>query len=146
MLRERRLDLPEGVSLERESASGISLMDTLRGLRPHRAARRQRPREDGTPAGSLRVLYWRFLALAEARGAGWRPEPETPAEHHSRITSAMPIWADAAPIVRAFEDLRYAKGSAPDVCSARAATARSRLDHARPSLLRAYASSRAPSP
>jgi len=115
MLRERRLDLPEGVSLERESASGIGLMDTLRGLRPHRAARRSRPREDGTPAGSLRVLYWRFLALAEARGAGWRPEPETPGEHHSRITSATPIWADAAPIVRAFEDLRYGEEDpAPD--------------------------------
>jgi len=65
------------------------------------------PREDGTPAGSLRVLYWRFLALAEARGAGWRPAPETPAEHHARIASAAPMWADAAPIVRAFEDLRY---------------------------------------
>ena len=107
MLRERRLDLPEGVSLERESVSGIGLMDALRGLRPRRAARRPRPREDGTPAGSLRVLYWRFLALAEARGAGWRPMPETPAEHHSRIASATPIWAAGAPIVRAFEDLRY---------------------------------------
>jgi hypothetical protein len=107
MLRERRLDLPDGVSLERESASGIGLLDTLRGLRPRRAPRRPRPRDDGTAAGSLRVLYWRFLALAEARGAGWRPEPETPAEHHSRISSAVPMWVGAEPIVRAFEDLRY---------------------------------------
>jgi hypothetical protein len=58
-------------------------------------------------AGSVRVLYWRFLALAESRGAGWRSLPETPAEHHSRIASATPTWAGAAPIVRAFEDLRY---------------------------------------
>ena len=116
MLRERRLDLPEGVSLERESASGIGLMDTLRGLRPRRAARRPRPREDGTAAGSLRVLYWRFLALAEARGAGWRAAPETPAEHQSRIASAAPAWASAAPIVRAFEDLRYGEQDpGPDV-------------------------------
>jgi hypothetical protein len=115
MLRERRLDLPEGVSLERETASGIGLMDTLRGLRPRHAARRPRPREDGTPAGSLRVLYWQFLALAEARGAGWRPAPETPSEHQSRIASATPMWADAAPIVRAFEDLRYGEEiPAPD--------------------------------
>ena len=107
MLRERRLDLPEGVSLERESASGIGLMDTLRGLRPRRAARRSRPREDGTPAGSLRVLYWRFLELAEARGAGWRAVNETPAEHGARITALSTAWVVSAPIVRAFEDLRY---------------------------------------
>ena len=107
MLRERRLDLPEGVSLERESASGISLRDMLRGLRPKRAARRARPRDDGTPAGALRLLYWRFLTLAESRGAGWRAVAETPAEHEERVTSREAGWGGAATIVRAFEELRY---------------------------------------
>jgi hypothetical protein len=116
MLRERRTLLPEGVSLERESASGIGLWDTLRGLRPRRAPKRRRPREDGTPAGSLRVLYWRFLALAESRGAGWRADPETPGEHAARIAMATPVWSAAAPLVRAFEDLRYGEQEpAPDV-------------------------------
>ncbi len=107
MLRERRLDLPEGVSLERESAAGISLMDTLRGLRPRRGAARRRPREDGTASGALRVLYWRFLALAEAHGAGWREPAETPAEHETRMTRSAQLWTVAAPLVRSFEDLRY---------------------------------------
>jgi hypothetical protein len=107
MLRERSLDLPEGVSLEREHASGIGLGDTLRGLRPRRAARRRRPHDDGTPAGALRVLYWRFLALAEKRGAGWRETAETPSEHRDRIVGAQPSWRAATPIVNAFEDLRY---------------------------------------
>ncbi|HUQ41275.1 MAG TPA: DUF4129 domain-containing protein [Candidatus Limnocylindrales bacterium] len=107
MLRERRLDLPEGVSLERESASGISLMDTLRGLRPARVAARTRPRDDGTTSAAIRVLYWRFLALADARGMGWRSAPETPGEHYARVSSAASEWRAGAPIVRAFEDLRY---------------------------------------
>jgi hypothetical protein len=116
MLRERRLDLPEGVSLDRESASGIGLLDMLRGLRPRRAAKRRRPREDGTPAGSLRVLYWRFLALAESRGAGWRATHETPAEHEARITALTGSWGVSSPLVRAFEDLRYGEEDpAPDV-------------------------------
>ena len=107
MLRERRLDLPEGVSLERESASGIGLRDMLRGLRPKRGARRARPRDDGTAAGALRLLYWRFLALAESRGAGWRAVAETPAEHEERVTSRGAGWNGATTIVRAFEELRY---------------------------------------
>jgi len=107
MLRERSLDLPEGVSLEREHASGIGLGDTLRGLRPRRAARRQRPHDDGTTADALRVLYWRFLALAEKRGAGWREAAETPSEHRDRIAGTQPSWRAATPIVSAFEDLRY---------------------------------------
>jgi hypothetical protein len=107
MLRERRVDLPEGVTLEREQAGGLNLRDTLRGLRPRRPSRRVRPREDGTPAAALRLLYWRFLALAEANRAGWRETAETPAEHAARISSVAPVWADGAPIVRAFEDLRY---------------------------------------
>jgi hypothetical protein len=116
MLRERRLDLPEGVSLERESAAGIGLMDMLRGLRPRRRARRTRPQEDGTASGSLRVLYWRFLALADARGAGWREPSETPAEHERRLTRSATTWTGAAPLVRAFEDLRYGEREpTPDV-------------------------------
>lgn len=107
MLRERRVDLPEGVTLERESARGLGLLDTLRGLRPRRAARRRRPHDDGTPAAAMRVLYWRFLALAEASRAGWREPHETPSEHAARIANGAPAWAAGAPIVRAFEDLRY---------------------------------------
>ena len=107
MLRERRLDLPEGVILEREAAGGIGLMDTLRSLRPRRGVRRRALRDDGTAAGAIRWLYWRFLSLAESRGAGWRDQAETPAEHHSRVASADPLWRGASPIVSAFEELRY---------------------------------------
>ncbi|HZP95770.1 MAG TPA: DUF4129 domain-containing protein [Candidatus Limnocylindria bacterium] len=121
MLRERRMDLPEGVTLEHEYAEGMSLLDSLRALRPVRRAKRRRPRDDGTPAAALRLLYWRFLELAERRGAGWRGSTETPGEHQARIASADPRWGDAAPIVRAFEDLRYGE-LAPDA----AALARSR--------------------
>jgi len=107
MLRERRMELAEGVTLERESADGISLMDTLRGLRPHAPRRRRAPREDGTPAGALRVLYWRMLELAERRGAGWREQYETPAEHEGRIAATESRWRAAEPVVHAFEDVRY---------------------------------------
>jgi hypothetical protein len=107
MLRERRLDLPDGATLERETAAGIGLMDTLRGLRPRRRVRRMRPREDGTAGGAMRVLYWRFLALAESRGAGWREPAETPAEHETRLARSSDAWTGAAPLVRSFEDLRY---------------------------------------
>jgi hypothetical protein len=107
MLRERRLGLPIGVTLEREAAEGISLMDTLRSLRPRRRVRRSAPHDDGTRAAALRLLYWRFLALAEGRGAGWREESETPREHVARIGSADASWGAAVPIVAAFEDLRY---------------------------------------
>ncbi len=123
MLRERRLELPEGVTLEREDTTGISLLDTLRGLRPRLKPRRRRPRDDGTPAGRLRLLYWRFLELAERRGAGWRETPETPAEHELRNRAADPRWDRGATVVRAFEDLRYGE-RAPD------ATALARADSA----------------
>ena len=113
MLRERRLELPEGVTLERESAEGISLRDTLRGLRPRRGQRRRRPRDDGTPAAALRVVYWRFLELADRHGPGWREPHETPAEHGARATGIAPRWSLGAPIIRAFEDLRYG-GTDPD--------------------------------
>ena len=107
MIRERRQELPEGVTLEREATDGISLMDTLRGLRPRGPQRRHRPRDDGTPAGSLRALYWRFLELAERRGPGWREAYETPAEHEHRAEEGAPLWSAGAPVVRAFEELRY---------------------------------------
>src|SRR6202008_3336955 len=106
-IRERRIDLPEGVTLEREYAGGINLRDTLRGLRPRRATRRRKPHDDGTPAAAMRILYWRFLALAEKQRVGWRETYETPSEHVARVTALAPVWPEAEPIVRAFEDLRY---------------------------------------
>jgi hypothetical protein len=107
MLRERRMELPEGVTLEREGTEGLSLMDTLRRLRPRVPARRRRPRDDGTHAGALRVLYWRFLDLAERHGPGWRETYETPAEHEGRAVARDASWRQSEPLVRAFEDLRY---------------------------------------
>jgi hypothetical protein len=106
-VRERRLTLPEGAQLERTSASGLTLGATLRSLFPGRTARRRAPRDDGTPAAALRLIYWRLLALAERAGQGWRATAETPSEHQRRITGADPRWAAASPIVAAFEDLRY---------------------------------------
>ena len=107
MLRERRTQLAAGATLEREAVAGIGLFDTLRSLRPARGARRRAPRDDGSPAAALRLLYWRFLALAERRGAGWRASPETPAEHAARIAAADALWRTGGPIVHAFEELRY---------------------------------------
>jgi hypothetical protein len=114
MLRERRLELPDGVSLERGTAEGFGLGDMLRRLRPPRGARRRAPRYDGSPSGALRHLYWRFLALAEHAGAGWRQPQETPAEHLARIAGGDPRWSAGEDLVRAFEDLRYGD-TAPDV-------------------------------
>ncbi len=107
MLRERRMELPQGVTLERSAAEGFGLRETLRGLLPRRRARRSAPRDDGTPAGALRALYWRFLALAERAGAGWRASHETPSEHLARLRSADAAWSAGESIVHAFEDLRY---------------------------------------
>ncbi len=123
MLRERRMQLVPGVTLERGSIGGLGLLDTLRSLRPRRERRPHPPRDDGSPASALRVLYWRFLALAEARGAGWRAAPETPAEHETRISARDGAWRAGEPIVRAFEDLRYGDiDPAPDTLArARAA-------------------------
>jgi hypothetical protein len=106
-VRERRLTLPEGAELERSAASGLTLGATLRSLFPRRSARRRAPHDDGTPASSLRLIYWRLLALAERAGQGWRAPAETPAEHHVRITHTDSRWAAASSIVAAFEDLRY---------------------------------------
>ena len=112
-VRERRLTLPEGAQLERAEASGLTLGATLRSLFPRRRVQRRAPRDDGTPAAALRLIYWRLLALADRAGRGWRAAAETPAEHQRRITAADARWAAASPIVAAFEDLRYGE-LAPD--------------------------------
>jgi len=107
-VRERRLTLPDGAELERAAAaSGLTLGATLRSLFPHRSASRRAPRDDGTPAAAVRIIYWRLLALADRAGQGWRAAAETPSEHQRRITGADPRWAAASTIVAAFEDLRY---------------------------------------
>ncbi|HKY50608.1 MAG TPA: DUF4129 domain-containing protein [Candidatus Limnocylindria bacterium] len=123
MLRERRLELPEGVTLERGAAEGFGIGDTLRRLRPRSGTSRRAPRDDGTPSGALRLLYWRFLALAERAGVGWRQPQETPAEHLARIGAEDARWSAGDPLVRAFEELRYGESvpDAPTLDSARAA-------------------------
>ena len=115
-VRERRLALPEGAQLERVAASGLTLGATLRSLFPPRRARRHAPRDDGTPAAALRLIYWRLHALADRAGQGWRAAAETPSEHQRRIAAADARWAAASPIVAAFEDLRYGE-LAPDAAS-----------------------------
>src|SRR5438105_2557280 len=112
-VRERRLTLPDGAELERAAASGLTLRATLRSLFPRGSARRRAPRDDGTPAAAVRLIYWRLLALADRAGQGWRAAAETPSEHQVRIAGADPRWAAASPIVAAFEDLRYGE-LAPD--------------------------------
>jgi hypothetical protein len=99
------------VTLERGTAEGFGLRDMLRRLRPQRGVSRRAPREDGSPSAALRVLYWRFLTLAERAGVGWRRPQETPAEHLARISNADARWSAGDRLVRAFEDLRY--GDAP---------------------------------
>ena len=124
MLRERRLELPEGATLERGTTEGFGLGDMLRRLRPHRGTTRHAPRDDGSPSGALRVLYWRFLTLAERAGVGWRQPHETPAEHLARIAGEDARWSAGGVLVRAFEDMRYGE-AAPDAGA---------LEHARGAL------------
>ncbi len=107
MLRERREALPAGATLDRESHAGEGLGAFLAGLLPRRTRRERPPRDDGTPAGALRALYWRYLARGDANGVGWRATGETPAEHHDRAVGAVPTFAPVSTLVRAFEDLRY---------------------------------------
>jgi len=69
-VRERRLTLPEGAQLERAEASGLTLGATLRSLFPRRSVQRRAPRDDGTPAAALRLIYWRLACrCGDARGA-----------------------------------------------------------------------------
>jgi hypothetical protein len=130
-VRERRLTLPEGAQLEREAASGgLTLGATIRSLFPRRGAQRRAPRDDGTPAATLRLIYWRLLALADRAGQGWRAAAETPSEHQRRITGADPRWAAALPIVAAFEDLRYGEQVPDDATVGRARDALRALEAA----------------
>lgn len=107
MTRERRSTLPDGATLDRTPIAGIGPGALLGGLRPLRRRRTRPPRDDGTPAGALRVLYWRFLAETERRGIGWRATGETPGEHLARAIRADRGIAGATSLVRAFETLRY---------------------------------------
>jgi hypothetical protein len=107
LVQERRALFPEGATIDREGVDGIGFRATLRGLFPHRAAGRRAPADDGTPAAALRRLYWGLLELAEREGPGWRGPAETPAEHETRLAQAAVRWREAAPLVRAFEALRY---------------------------------------
>lgn len=113
LTRERRSALPDGATLERASASGMSLGNTLRGLLPGRARRRSRPRDDGSAAAAVRLLYWRFLELAENAGAGWRATAETPGEHQTRLRLTDARWTPAVAIVDAFERVRYGEEEPP---------------------------------
>jgi hypothetical protein len=107
MARERRQLLPEGATLDRESSAGEGIGAFLAGMLPRRTPRPRAPRDDGTPAGALRALYWRYLARADASGIAWRATGETPAEHHARASTLAPRLEAAGVLVRAFEDLRY---------------------------------------
>lgn len=120
LTRERRSALPEGATLERSGTSGLSLGTTLRGLLPMRARGRSRPRDDGTAAAAVRLLYWRFLELAESAGAGWRATSETPGEHQSRLGQSDARWTPAYAIVEAFERVRYGEEDPPADLVARA--------------------------
>jgi len=107
MLRERREALPAGATLDRESSQGEGFGAFLASLLPRRTARPRPPHDDGTPAGALRALYWRYLARADADGVAWRATGETPAEHQDRAATTVPRLSAASRLVRAFEDLRY---------------------------------------
>lgn len=113
LVRERRVSLPSGVELERGSTDGVSLRATLGSLLPRRGRGRHGPREDGSASAALRVLYWRFLTLAERIGPGWRDAAETPDEHARRLVQADARWTQGTPIVSAFDALRYGE-VAPD--------------------------------
>ena len=110
MVRERRAGLPPGATLERERVEGIDLGAMLGALRGPRAWRRRAaPPDDGSPAATARILYWRFLALAERAGPGRRTPTDTPLEHVAQIAAAESRWSTALPVVAAFSAVRYAE-------------------------------------
>jgi hypothetical protein len=125
MSRERRQSLPVGATLDRETSAGDGIRAFLASLLPHRARRPSPPRDDGTPGGALRALYWRYLARSDARGVAWRGVGETPAEHHQRAVLIAPANGAATALVRAFEDLRYGERDPdePTLAAARRALA-----------------------
>ena len=120
MARERRQSLPDGATLDRESSAGLGIGAFLAGLLPRRTRRPAPPRDDGTPAGALRAMYWRYLARSDATGVPWRATGETPAEHQLRAVATAPRHAAASALVRAFEDLRYGDRD-PDAATIEAA-------------------------
>ena len=120
MASERRQTLPEGATLDRETSAGEGIGAFLAGLLPRRPRRAAPPRDDGTPAGALRALYWRYLARGDATGIAWRAPGETPREHHERGLIAAPRNEAATVLVRAFEDLRYGDRD-PDAATVEAA-------------------------
>jgi hypothetical protein len=120
MARERRQTLPEGATLDRESSEGEGIRAFLAGMLPRRTRRPGAPHDDGTPAGALRALYWRYLARGDASGISWRAIGETPAEHHARSVIATPGNEGVTVLVRAFEDLRYGERD-PDAATVIAA-------------------------
>jgi len=120
MTRERRQALPEGATLDREASAGEGIGAFVAGLLPRRAQRLRPPRDDGTPAGALRAMYWRYLARSDSSGVTWRATGETPAEHHRRAVTRAPRHEAAAVLVRAFEDLRYGERD-PDAATLAAA-------------------------
>ena len=125
MARERRQSLPDGATLDRESAAGEGIGAFLAGLLPQRTRRPRAPHDDGTPAGTLRALYWRYLARGEAAGVPWRAVGETPAEHQRRAERLSRTFSAGSTLVRAFEELRYGDRD-PDpatLAAARAAVA-----------------------
>jgi len=131
--RERRAELPAGASLERERTEGISVRDMLAGLLPRRAPPRRRPADDGSPASAVRLLYWRLLELAERAGIGWRADDETPSEHAERLYRAGEPWPAAAPVVRAFELVRYGERTPPATLVESARASLRTLEQRRPS-------------
>ena len=72
---------------------------------------------DGGPVpGAPSSVWWEgeitigdvaAFEVAEREGPGWRAPAETPAEHEVRLTQAASKWREAAPVIRAFEALRY---------------------------------------
>lgn len=128
LVQERRAALPTGVSLERERVEGLGLGATLRTLLPRRSPRRTPSPDDGSRASAIRRLYWRLLERAERAGPGWRAAAETPAEHEVRLAASEGRWRAAAPLVRAFEEVRYGEREPDEATLAAAREALRRVE------------------